>query len=76
MKRRAFIKGIGLIAGALYASPRIAFEKVAQFTGMIKKGDVFTIQGVYAVNGKLQEFVVVNEASGNLDELYITPPIK
>lgn len=78
MKRRSFIKGIGGIIGTvalasqgIYVQAKEKALTVASNFGWLKAGDVFTIADVYAVNGKLQQFTVVNESSEN--SITITP---
>jgi hypothetical protein len=78
MKRRSFIKGIGGIIGTValasqgvYVHAKEKALTVASNFGWVQAGDVFTIEGVYAVNGELQTFTVVNESSSELtDEMH------
>jgi hypothetical protein len=88
--------GTSLIAGAsqsvTYASVKSTMLQTittdgwtASVTGVLKKGDVITLAGVFAVNpvskqstGSLQNFVVTADAtsdSGGLASLVISPPI-
>lgn len=63
MKRRTFIKGIS--SALLYASIplKTAWNYAAN---TLKAGDVFTIAGMYNVNGGMIKFTVVREDTDSI----------
>lgn len=78
--------GTGLIAGANQTGASLATDGwTASRTGLLKKGDLFTIAGVFAINprtyqstGTLQQFVVtadVNSDGSGLATIPISPSI-
>jgi hypothetical protein len=77
-----FTASTPLMLGAGQTGSTISTDGWASGASSLKKGDVFTIGGVYSVNavskvstGRLQQFVVTSDSSGAMATLPISPSI-